>query len=75
MLARSAGLFFFAGTCLVFCTVILEVTGLEMPESGHIGKFDMFDLSNVPSDGLVQVNDLSLRQGKGAEKLKSNHVI
>jgi hypothetical protein len=59
-LAGPAGLFLFAGTCLVSCAVILEVTGFEMSESGHIGEFDMLDLSNVPSDGLVQVNDLSL---------------
>ena len=70
MLAGSAGLFLFAGTCLVSPAVILEVTGFEMPESGHVGEFNMLDLSNIPSDGLVQVNDLSLRPGKGTEKLK-----
>ena len=58
------------GACLVSCTVILEVPGLEMLESGHVGEFDVLDFSNIPSDGLVQVNDLCLRMAKGTEKLK-----
>ena len=64
------GLFLFAGTNLVSGPVVLEVSSFEVTEPSDISKLNVLDFPNIPSDCLVQVNDLGIRVGKGSKKLK-----
>jgi len=63
-------LFLFAGARLIASSVILEVSGFDVSETSDIGELDVLNFSNVPTDGFVQVDNLGMRVGKGAEKLK-----
>jgi len=50
-------LFLFARIGAISCTVLLEVTSFEVPETSNFGKFNVFDLSSIPANGFVQIND------------------
>jgi hypothetical protein len=51
-------------------SVILEVSGFEVPEPSNFGEFNMFDLSGVAANHFVKVDDFGVRIGKGSEKLQ-----
>jgi hypothetical protein len=55
---------------MVSCAIVLEVTGFEVSEMAKFGQLDMLDFPCVSMDGLVKVDDLGVRKGKGSEKLK-----
>jgi hypothetical protein len=63
-------LFLFAGARLIASSVILEVSGFNVSEMSNIGELNVLNFSNVSTDGFVQVDNLGMRVGKGAEKLK-----
>ena len=58
--AGLPGLFLFAGTDLVSGPIVLEVSGFEVTETPNVGELDVLDFPNIPSDCLVQVNDLGI---------------
>ena len=57
-------------TRLISSSIVLEVSGFDVSEPSDIGELDMLNFSNVPADGLVQVDNLGMRVGKDTKKLK-----
>ena len=50
-------LFLLNGRVTVSCTIILEVTGFEVPETPKFGQLNVLDFSCISTDGFVEVNN------------------
>ena len=59
-LVSFSNLFLFNGRVTVSCIVILEVTGIEVPETPKFGQLNVLDLSCISTDGFVEVNNFGV---------------
>jgi hypothetical protein len=73
-LGRSAiwlsRLFLFTGAGVVPGSIILEVTGFQVPEASKFRKLNMLNFSDVVADCFVKVDDFGVGKWKGSKKLK-----
>ena len=52
--------FLFAGTCIISCTIFLQVLHFKVPETPNFREFNVLDFPGITMNGFVEVDNFGV---------------